>query len=263
MAKSQQLKNAYFQWLMKEYTFSDLERNVVKIGTPFLDNDFDYITMYAVFLQNGKIKLTDDGWTLHNLESYGVSFSGRSKHRNQLLSDISNSLGTVVNNKELSITTDLDKFPIAKQRLLQTIMQVNDLVVLQHSNIKNIFFEEIEQFFYKNDVLFAKRPSYAGKEGITVQFDFSVPTKKSGEKLIRTISNGNDLNRAKLLAMDTRLLSHTKTNASYIALIDDENHPFSKRFETEAIFDENSNSKIVTLPKSELFSNPKLLSNAI
>lgn len=263
MAKSQELKNAYFHWLMEEYTFSDLDKNVVKIGTPFLDADFDYITMYAVFMQNGKIKITDDGWTLNNLENYGLSFNGRSKHRNQLLTDITNSLGVTVLDKELSITTDLDKFPLAKQRLLQAIMQVNDLAVLQNKNVKSIFFEEIEAFLNQNDVLYVKRPSFAGKEGITVQFDFSVPTKKSGEQLIRTISNGNELNRAKLLAIDTRLLSRTKSDARYIALIDDETHPFSKRAETEAIFEENTTSKILTLPKSELYKKPELLTNVI
>lgn len=263
MTKSQVLKNVYFNWLMEEYTFSDLDKNVVKISTPFLDTDFDTITMYAVFMQNGKIKVTDDGWTINNLENFGHTFNGRSKHRNQLLTDITNSLGVTVFDKELSITTDLDKFPIAKQRLLQAIMQVNDLAVLQNKNVKSIFFEEIEAFLKQNEVLHVKRPSFAGKEGITVQFDFSIPTKKSGEQLIRTISNGNDLNRAKLLAMDTRLLNRTKSDARYIALIDDDPHPFLKRTETEAIFEENSTSKILTLPKSELYKKPELLSNVI
>ena len=74
MNKSNKLQNIYFDWLMKEYSFKDLDSNVVEITIPFLDNDFNYIVMYAEFLRNGKIILTDDGWTLDNLKSHGITF---------------------------------------------------------------------------------------------------------------------------------------------------------------------------------------------
>ena len=44
--KATTLKQAYFDWLMKEYSYQDIDNNVIEIGTPFLDNDFDYITMW-------------------------------------------------------------------------------------------------------------------------------------------------------------------------------------------------------------------------
>ncbi|HFU3983548.1 TPA: DUF1829 domain-containing protein, partial [Streptococcus suis] len=99
------------------------------------------------------------------------------------------------------------------------------------------------------------------KEGITVQFDFSIPTIHEGEKLIRTISNGNDLNRAKLLTMDTQLLKNYKDEARFIAIIDDVTKDFNKKSETEAIFRENSDTNIILLPKSELTNQKQLLLN--
>ncbi|HFU4377163.1 TPA: DUF1828 domain-containing protein [Streptococcus suis] len=256
------LKRAYFDWLLQEYTYTDIEKNVIEIGTPFLDNDFDYITMYAVISQTGQITLTDDGWTLNNLKSHGVTFDGRSKHKQKLLHEITASLGIEVSDDhELMIRTDLDKFPLAKQRLLQSIMQVNDLIVLRDNSVKSIFFEEVESFLRSQEILYAKRPSFAGKEGITVQFDFSIPTIHEGEKLIRTISNGNDLNRAKLLTMDTQLLKNYKDEARFIAIIDDVTKDFNKKSETEAIFKENSDTNIILLPKSELTNQKQLLLN--
>lgn len=260
--KASTLKRAYFDWLMQEYTYQDVDSNVIKIGTPFLDNDFDYITMYAIISQNNTIILSDDGWTLNNLKSHGVTFTARSKHRQLLIQDIISSLGIERNaDDELYIKTDLDKFPIAKQRLLQAIIQVNDLIVLQDRKVKNIFFEDIENFLIEKEILFVRRPSYAGKEGITVQFDFSIPILKGGEKLIRTISNGNDLNRAKLLTMDTQLLKNYKDDANYIAIVDDTNKSFDRRSEVEAIFKENSQTEIQLIPKSELHQHTELLLN--
>ncbi|MCV3315979.1 DUF1828 domain-containing protein [Pediococcus ethanolidurans] len=40
---------------------------------PFTDNFADKLTIYAVSLPDGRIKVTDDGWTVNNLESVGVS----------------------------------------------------------------------------------------------------------------------------------------------------------------------------------------------
>lgn len=260
MSKAKQLKKAYFDWLMGEYNFQDLETNVVEIGTPFLDNDFDYITMYAEFSNNGRITLTDDGWTLNNLKNYGLTFTGRSTSRNQTLHTIISSLGIERDGDELYISTDLEKFPLAKQRLLQAIMQVNDLIVLADGKTKNIFSDEIEHYFRERNILFTRRPSFAGKEGITVQFDFAVPTNKN-EQLIRTITTGNDLNRSKLLTMDTQLLKGHKPEAKYIALVEDINHSFNKENEMKAIFEENTNSPILLMTTSQLYSNPHIITN--
>ena len=262
MNNSNTLKNIYFDWLLKDYKFNDLEKNIVEIRTPFLDNDFDHIILYAEFLSDGRVILTDDGWTINNLKSHGVSFSNRSTYKNNLLNTIVKNLGTRAERGELFVTTSLEKFPLAKQRLLQTIMQENDMIVLRDTTIKNVFHDEIENTLVKREVLFTRRPSYSGKEGITVQFDFAIPTIKK-ERLVRTISNGNDLNRAKLLAMDTRILQNHKDNVEYIAVVDDIHHKFDKVAETQAVFNENSKDKIILLSHKDILENSLLLSNAI
>lgn len=260
MTKSNMLKKSYFDWLMKEYHFNDLDSHTVEINTPFLDNDFDHIILYAEFLADGRVTLTDDGWTLDNLKSHGVSFSGRTTHKNNILQTIVANLGTRVEDGELCITTSLEKFPLAKQRLLQTIMQVNDMIVLRDKNIKNIYHDEVEQILSERKILFTRRPSFSGKEGITVQFDFAIPTNKQ-ERLVRTISNGNDLNRAKLLAVDTMILQNHKENVDYIALVDNTHHNFDKLAETKAIFEENSKSNIILVPHDYFIQNKEILTN--
>ncbi|MCY3030602.1 DUF1828 domain-containing protein [Aerococcus sp. Group 1] len=254
------LKKLYFNWLFNEYKYEDIDSKVVKIDTPFLDNQFDTIVMYAEFLNEEKIRLTDDGWTLNDLESHGLIFSKQSTTRNRLLNNIANSLGIEIEDSELTVTATYEKFPIIKQRLLQAIMQVNDLIVLRDNNVKHIFYEEVSSFLDQNGIFNSKKPSFPGKSGITVQFDFSVPTKK-GEKLIRTIRNGNDLNRSKLLTMDTQLLRHSKTNAIYQAIYDDINYPIKNMTDIKEFFSENSTAKIVPLFYSEVKNNPSLVAN--
>lgn len=260
MKNSQTLKKSYFDWLFQQYNYDDLDNDIVKINTPFLDNEFDNIIMYVEFLNDGKINLTDDGWTMNGLKNNGVSFSRKTTLRNKLLKDITENLGIDLVGNELSIKTDLDKFPIAKQRLLQGIMQVNDLIVLEKSNIRKIFFEEVQDFFSDHHILFSSKPSFAGKGGITVQFDFLIPTDKD-EKLIRTISNGNNLNHSKLLTVDTQLLKSTRKNSEYYALFDDISHPISNLQDVNTIFNENSSANIIPVNFSQLKKQPELLSN--
>lgn len=104
--------------------------------------------------------------------------------------------------------------------------------------------------------------SFAGKGGITVQFDFSIPAPKK-EKLVRTISNGNDLNRAKLLTLDTQLLKNTRPNSTYYALFDDISHPISNMNDIQTIFSENTNDKIVPLKFSEVQKDNSVISNVL
>ena len=77
MAKSETLKQIYFDWLFKDYDFIDLSDDIVKINTSFYDNQFDSIVMYVEFLQNDEIIVTDDGWTISELENHGIYFSKR------------------------------------------------------------------------------------------------------------------------------------------------------------------------------------------
>ncbi|MCV5951954.1 DUF1828 domain-containing protein [Lactococcus petauri] len=260
MSNANLLERSYFDWLMKEYTFEDIEKNIVRIDSPFYDTNFDYIVMYAEFHNNGSITVTDDGWTIDALESQGLSLSGNAKTRKKILHDIVDSLGVECKDGELCITTDIENFPIVKQRLLQAIMKINDMIVLKDDKVKNMFFEDVEEFLKQNNILFEKNPSFAGKGGITVQFDFSVPTNDRG-KLMRVIGNGNDLNKAKLLTMDTRILQSTRPNTDYIAIIDNVNNKFTEEKKVEAIFKENTDSKIITLPAQSMKDNIKLLSN--
>ena len=79
MKQSTKLKNQYFEWLFKEQNFQDLGQNLIRIDTPFLDNQFDNIVLDVEVLSNDRIIITDDGWTLSNLEDKGIYLTVRTK----------------------------------------------------------------------------------------------------------------------------------------------------------------------------------------
>lgn len=78
MTNSQRLKDTYYSWLNEEMIFKDENDDYVSISTPFLDQNFDNITLYAHFSGDDNIKLSDFGETIFNLEMAGINLDRRS-----------------------------------------------------------------------------------------------------------------------------------------------------------------------------------------
>lgn len=72
MGKATLLENAYYKWLKEELIFSDIEDGYVSISSPFVDTNFDNINLYAKFLNEDNIEVSDFGYTIFNLEEAGV-----------------------------------------------------------------------------------------------------------------------------------------------------------------------------------------------
>ena len=85
-----------------------------------------------------QIKLTHHDWTLNNLEEHGLNIL-RSKIRRKIFENEVTSYGVVVSDDELSLTPSKSKFTEAKQRLLQTILFVNNMFMLSSTNTTMFF----------------------------------------------------------------------------------------------------------------------------
>lgn len=129
MLNAEELRKQHLAWYNENTTFENLNDNIVEIEVPFLDNFSDEIEMYAVGLPNGKIKLTDDGWTLDNLFSKGVDINRSKKRKNILLNQLAG-YGISLDDDELTTTVTKEHFAEAKNRLLQAILFVNDMFML-------------------------------------------------------------------------------------------------------------------------------------
>nr|WP_315527272.1 DUF1828 domain-containing protein [Carnobacterium maltaromaticum] len=259
---AKKLQTLYTEWLGNSIKFSDIGSNIVRIDTPFLDSSFDDIIMYVETLKNDTIIITDDGYTLDNLSSMGLTIDGRSRSRKKILDIILNEFGIECDNatKELFIKTTLDKFAISKQRLLQAILKVNDMSFLSSDNVKNTFRDDIAEILKKRNVLFDEGLSFPGKGGITFHFDFSVPSRNKNSKLVRAITKPNDLNYSKIFAVDANMVSQNK-KADFIAILDDSKNDVTNTAELNVIFNEYNNIKIDTINFSDLQKNESLLTN--
>jgi len=258
MVRAESLKNDYINWLKEELIFTDVENGYISVSTPFIDSNYDNIELFARFISNEKIEITDFGETLFNLEEAGLSINKRLKTVYRLFENILNDFGIKYdkNNKSLSITTDIHDFPTAKHRLLQAVIRVNDLLYLNKKNVNSTFNDLMTDFLITNEILFSPNIEIIGQNGISSHFDFSIPLPAGREKLIKTAARPNDINQAKIFNFDVRETVNNR-DAKYILLLNDSNTSIHNPMKSNALVGLDSNiadvkgfNEIKKFPKS-------------
>lgn len=170
--KAFDLQKQYLEWYKAKSSFKNLNSKTVRIDVPFLDNFSDEVTMYAIENSNNTITLTDDGWTIDNLESLGVYIS-KSVNRKRIFNQKLMTFGIKNENDELTITVPLSKFSDAKNRLLQAMLSVNDMFMLSKNNTKSLFIEDVGNFLEENQIRATPDVSFSDASGMTFNFDFT------------------------------------------------------------------------------------------
>lgn len=223
MGKATLLENAYYKWLKEELIFSDIEDGYVSISSPFVDTNFDNINLYAKFLNEDNIEVSDFGYTIFNLEEAGVHLDKRSKVAWRIYNTALADFGITREGDSLLIRTSLDNFAIAKNRLIRAIMRINDISYLSKGNVKEAFNDLIESFLIKEKVLYTPNVEIPNENGASSHFDFSIPSRTGVERLIKTSARPNDPNYAKVFNYDVKATAPSR-NAKFIYVLNNVTH---------------------------------------
>ena len=193
-AECEILINDYLRWLKEGLRVSELESSC-QIATPFLDRHNDEIEIY-VERSNGGLLLTDDGYTIADLESTGMSFN--TPHRQAHLKAILSGFGVREKNRELQLTATERDFPQKKHSLVQAILAVNDMFVMASAHVYSLFKEDVASFLEQRNIPIFPEFKLAGKSGFDHRFDFGLP--KTAERPQRVLQAINNLTRDQALS---------------------------------------------------------------
>jgi hypothetical protein len=193
-AECEILINDYLRWLKEGLRVSELESSC-QIATPFLDRHNDEIEIY-VERSNGGLLLTDDGYTIADLESTGMSFN--TPHRQAHLKAILSGFGVREKDRELQLTATERDFPQKKHSLVQAILAVNDMFVMASGHVYSLFKEDVASFLEQRNIPIFPEFKLAGKSGFDHRFDFGLP--KTAERPQRVLQAINNLTRDQALS---------------------------------------------------------------
>ncbi|HYM62635.1 MAG TPA: DUF1829 domain-containing protein [Thermoanaerobaculia bacterium] len=214
------LLDAYHAWLKDKTVLRQIDQ-WTEITTPFLDRHNDYVQIYAK-MGNGGYVLTDDGYTINDLEQSGCKL--QSTKRQDLLKMTLNGFGVQLKNNALEVHASPDNFALRKHNLVQAMLAVNDMFYLAVPMVESLFYEDVVAWLDANDIRYTPKVKFTGKTGYDHLFHFVIPkSRQQPERIIQTINRPNrDTAQAVVLSwIDTKEVRSADSRA-YALLNDSE-----------------------------------------
>ena len=179
----QNLLDAYHAWLKDKTVLRQVDQ-WVEITTPYLDRHNDYVQIYAK-RDNGGFILTDDGYTIDDLEQTGCKLESRK--RQDLLRMTLNGFGVRMEDKVLQVHASPDNFALRKHNLVQAMLAVNDMFYLAVPMVASLFYEDVVAWLDVHDVRYTPKVKFTGKTGYDHLFDFVIPkSRQQPERIVQT-----------------------------------------------------------------------------
>ncbi|MBI4654768.1 MAG: DUF1829 domain-containing protein [Nitrospirae bacterium] len=214
-----QLVDLYANWLKEKVKLKTIG-DICELTTPFVDRHNDYLQIYVKAIPAGML-LTDDGYTIRDLEMSGFEFN--TERRKNELKIILNGFGVNLHGDSLEVEARPDNFPQKKHNLLQTMLVINDLFVLAPPKVASFFREDVERFLSLHDIRFTKDINFIGKSGFNHHFDFVIPpSKKEPERVLRTINNPTKNNVSAIIFSWDDARKVRSENSVAIAVLNDQ-----------------------------------------
>ena len=220
----QRLMDAYHAWLKDKSVLRQIDQ-WVEITTPYLDRHNDYVQIYAK-QSNGGYVLTDDGYTIDDLEQSGCKLESRK--RQDLLKMTLNGFGVQLEGNALQVHTSPDNFALRKHNLVQAMLAVNDMFFLAVPLVASLFYEDVVAWLDVHDIRYTPKIKFTGKTGYDHLFDFVIPkSRQQPERILQAINRPNK-ETAKSVAfswIDTKEVRSPNSRA--YALLNDSEHAVS------------------------------------
>jgi hypothetical protein len=181
----QGLLDRYSAWLKESSNLREIG-DWVEITTPYLDRHNDQLQIYAR-PENGHFVLSDDGYTIRDLESSGCALT--TPKRQELLKLTLNGFGVKQHVDELQVTATSENFPLRKHNLIQAMLAVNDMFYLAEPVVKSLFYEDVVAWLDLSEIRFTPKVKFTGVSGYDHLFDFVIPkSKRAPERILRAVN---------------------------------------------------------------------------
>lgn len=211
-------KTDYLNWLKQEMQYNQVG-NYVEITAPFLDSMNDYIQIYFME-KSGIIYFSDDAYTINNLEARGISFNAAKKAQ---MKKILQMYGASLKDREIVKEAASADFAKSKHLFLQAVLRINDLYMNVRSKSRNIFTDDIKEYFRTEDIYCTEDVQFTGKSGFLHSYDFLLQrTKNMPTRLCAAMNTPRKQSMENILFSWTDTLQAREDGSELIVFINDE-----------------------------------------
>lgn len=203
----------YFDWIKNNHQFYDINNNSIEVQTPYLDNFGDSISLIINKVDNNFI-ISDQGYTLWNLQSHGIDVTKSNTLRNQIMTSIINFDSATLTDKNEIIKSANDRsLSQSIHEMTQILIRLSDLSFTHSSRVKSIFYQEVMDYFSENNETYNFFPSFyiTGKSHLKHKVDYLFFNRSRERKLVKV---QNSLNKN---SIDSVLISWLDTSSYRLA----------------------------------------------
>lgn len=247
----EELRDIYNSWNNSNLKLLD-KGEFIEITTPFFDIHHDLLQLVLIKGNNNSFVLSDDGYTMNELELLGIDFN-KSDKRKSFLKTTLNIFGVQLNtstNEFMVSFQKLEEYPSKQLNLLQCILRVSDMLMTSRNSVTSIFYQEVMDYFKEKQIINTANIGFPGKSGNDNKFDFVIPQfGQKPEKIIKTINTpSSDNYRYALLSfIDIR---DYRPDSSQIILANDLHKKISTKFKSSF---ENYNIQVLAWSDKEVW----------
>ena len=181
---SQRYLTDYAQWLSSPNHAPDLGV-IIEINSPCLDRNSDYIQLYVRQSPAGVFTISDDQYTLDDLQSCGCEFTPA---RKAMLEYLTRRAGiSIENTGNLTVSCAEAELAQKKHDLIQTILTVNDM--FYSYDTATCFNSVIAKWLVDKNVPFISDYKIEGVSGLDNFFDIIIPASRQGSERFIFITN--------------------------------------------------------------------------
>ncbi len=244
VAEIEKLMQDYHVWLRDKTTLREVNGEWVEITTPYLDRHNDALQIY-VRADSGGYILTDDSYTIHDLEASGCNL--HTDKRQDLLSMTLDGFGVRRRDDALEVHATAETFPSRKHNSIQAMLAVNDLFYLAKPVVESLFFEDVVARLDANEIRCTPSVKFTGISGHDHLFHFVVPkSRKQPERIVQAINRPTRETTQTFIHAWTDTRQTRPPDSKAYAMLNDTERPISGD-----VIDALRNYQIGTVPWAE------------
>ena len=173
---STRIANEWLQSIKDQSRFIPLDGQKIRFNTPFIDPFSDEISLLIVSNFDSTYTISDQGYTIWNLESRGINITKKGSTRLNLIKNILNMNQTKSNNTFDIYKTVSSRESIAQaiNDVLDSVIKVSDLAYSNRNNTRSIFKDDVLEYIAQNKEKFSVDLglSVKGKSNLIYDLDF-------------------------------------------------------------------------------------------
>lgn len=171
------ITSQWSDWVLKQTEFKRIDNKTIQVLTSFVDAFGDGILFTIISNDDGTYTVTDNGYSIWNLEVNGINVSNKKSNRYRILySTVKPYDFKITDNKViLKSAIKIDNLPQAITDFIQILINVSDIAFMNRNNTASMFLEDAKNYFSENKdrFFYQTSPIVLGKTNQQYKFDFN------------------------------------------------------------------------------------------